>query len=92
MILRSPKESYKVCVGMPVICTANIKEMHMYNSEQYTIEEMDSQTVTVNKMKFNHDEFKQWFTLAFCITVYRYQGDKIDTHYKLLDTYDKFTQ
>ena len=79
------KELYKVCAGMPVICTANIKEMHMYNSEQYTIEDMDSQTVTVNKMKFKHDEFKQWFTLAFCITVYRYQGDKIDTHYNIYD-------
>ena len=81
----SPKESYKVCVGMPVICTANIKDMNMYNSEQYTIEDMDSQTVTVNKMKFKHDEFRQWFTLAFCITVYRYQGDKIDTHYNIYD-------
>ena len=81
----SPKESYKVCVGMPVICTANIKEMNMYNSEQYTIEKMDVSTVTINKMQFTHDEFKQSFTLAFCITVYRYQGDKIDTHYNIYD-------
>jgi len=79
------KELYNVCVGMPVICTANIKEMNMYNSEQYTIEKMDESTVTINKMQFTHDEFKQSFTLAFCITVYRYQGDKIDTHYNIYD-------
>ena len=81
----SPKETYKVCAGMPVICTTNIKEHAMYNSEQYIIERMNSSEVTINKKVFTHDEFKLYFTLAFCITVYRYQGDKIDEHYNIYD-------
>ena len=38
-----------------------------------------------DEITLKHDEFKQLFTLGFCVTVYKYQGDKIKTHYNIYE-------
>ena len=80
-------ETYRVCAGTPVICTDNLKERGMFNSQRYTIRSANSRYVTIeeNGEKFETDVFRRKFNLAFCITVYKYQGDDIDSHYNILD-------
>lgn len=81
------KETYKLCNGMPVMCTDNIKKQNMMNSEQYTIQEIDSDKVLIkeNNVVFPLKEFKEKFILAFCVTVHKYQGGEINTHYNIFD-------
>ena len=81
-------ETYKVCDEMPVICTDNMKDRKMYNSQHYTIKKITTEGVTIaeNNEKFEMDEFRKCFNLAFCVTVYKYQSDDIDTvHYNIFD-------
>ena len=35
------KEEYKVCAGTPVICIDNMKDRGMFNSQQFTIKDMN---------------------------------------------------
>jgi hypothetical protein len=70
---------------MPVICTKNIKEHKMYSSEKYTIEDITDKHVIINSVSFKMKEFQSWFTLGFCVTVYKYQGGTIDEPYNIFD-------
>ena len=82
------KEVYKVCADTPVICIDNMKDRGMFNSQQFTVKSIDINSVTIkeNDQKFSMDDFRKKFNLAFCITVYKYQGAEIDQHYNILDT------
>ena len=82
------KEEYKVCAGTPVICIDNMKDRGMFNSQQFTIKDISINGVSIkeNDQKFSLDEFRKKFNLAFCMTVYKYQGAEIDQHYNIFDT------
>ena len=93
------KEEYKVCQGMPVICTVNIPKRSMYNSEIYALNsikracelrpegankgEKGNVFVLNNGQEFDQNEFCKSFTLAYGVTVYKYQGGSIDKHYNI---------
>ena len=81
------KEEYKVCAGTPVICTDNMKDRGIFNSQMFTVKKFSGNSVIIkeNGEKFALDEFKKKFNLAFCITVYKYQGAEIEEHYNILD-------
>lgn len=81
------KETYKVCNGMPVMCIDNIKQHDMMNSEQYTIQDINNDRVIIkeNNIIFPITEFKEKFMLVFCVTVHKYQGGEINTHYNIFD-------
>ena len=87
-IYNGAKEIYKVCAGTPVICIDNMKDRSMYNSQQFTIKDININGVTIkeNDQKFSLDDFRKKFNLAFCMTVYKYQGAEIDQHYNIFDT------
>lgn len=70
-----------------VVCTDNMKDKNMFNSQQYTIRSVTNDKVVIkeNKEEFTMDDFRKNFNLAFCITVYKYEGDEIDTHYNIWD-------
>ena len=82
------RESYKVCVGMPLLATQNLKDEEIFNTMEFKLEDI--------RRKHEH-EFKvngQWFSLsvfscsfvpAFCVTVYKFQGCDIDEHYNIFD-------
>ena len=82
------KEEYKICDGTPVICIDNMKDRKMFNSQQFTVKSINKNGVRIkeNNEKFSIDDFRKKFNLAFCITVYKYQGAEIDQHYNIFDT------
>jgi len=58
----------------------------MYNSQIFKIKSINESIVKLdNDIEFPIEEFQQNFTLAFCITVYRYQGGDINEPYNIYD-------
>lgn len=90
---QSKEETYKCFVGMPVMCTQTIKKYNMCNSQKFVIEEITDKYVIVNGQQFTIVPtkgeycFGYCFVPAYCVTVYKYQGDKIDKPYNVLDAY-----
>ena len=82
------KEEYKIRAGTSVTCIDNMKDRGMFNSQQFTIESISSKDVKIkeNGQTFSLDDFRKKFNLAFCITVYKYQGAEIGLHYNIFDT------
>ena len=98
---KSQIEKYKVCEGMPVICTQNMKPKNMFNMMEFTIDEiLDTAPFSfaedynefrdfkfrINNEVFDNNEFRSNLLPNFCNTVYKYQGGKIDEHYNIWDT------
>ena len=85
------EEPYKCFVGMPVMCTQNMPNYKMYNSQKFTIEKITNDIITVHGNKFTIDyvkgkyNFGNCFVPAYCVTVYKYQGGKIEQNYNILD-------
>lgn len=83
---KSQIEKYHVCVGMPVICTQNMKSKNMFNMMKFKIEEIYGDLMfRINNEDFDKNEFRSNFLPNFCNTVYKYQGGKIDEHYNIWD-------
>lgn len=88
---KSQIEKYKVCIGMPVIATQNMKKHEMYNMMEFTLDkiykdEHDISEFEINNETFTKNEFRENFLPNICNTVYKYQGGKIDEHYNIYDT------
>ena len=80
---------------MKVYATTNIKDREIYNTMDFDIEGIRSDTDDSGKpvKKFlinrNHwfdsDEFTKSFNPGFCVTVYKYQGGEINEQYNIFD-------
>ena len=79
------KEKYRVCVGMPIIATQNIKDKKIFNTMEFEIEDMNGNLFKVNNEWFGTGEFSESFIPSFCVTVYKYQGCDINEHYNIHD-------
>ena len=71
------KGEYKVCAGTPVTCTDNMKDRSLFNSQQFTVKEINTNGVIIkeNDQKFCLDDFNQ-----FEIHRYRKLKGKIYIH------------
>ena len=80
-------EHYKVAVEMPILVTQNLKKEETYNMMEFEIEEMNitEREFKINDIWFEVNDFRKSFILAFCCTVYKYQGADIKEHYNILD-------
>ena len=89
-------ETYKVCTGMPVLATTNIKDKDIYNTMEFTIEDIqnnncesnkrqDDKKFMINEEWFDIKEFSESFIPSFCVTVYKYQGADINEPYNIYD-------
>ena len=89
-------ETYKVCTGMPVLATTNIKDKDIYNTMEFTIEDIqnnncesnrrqDNKKIMINEEWFDIKEFSESFIPSFCVTVYKYQGADINEPYNIYD-------
>ena len=81
----SSTELYKICKGMPVIATCNLKEHGIFNMMEFTLEDMDDKRFLINNTWLDKDVFTNSFIPGFCSTVYRYQGATIDESYTIHD-------
>jgi hypothetical protein len=83
------KEAYDVCIGMPVMASANLYEHKIYNSNRAVIIDITDKEVEIchnhKNVKFSYYNFKNSFTLAFCMTTSKYQSDCIDNHYNIYE-------
>ena len=87
-------EVYKVCVGMSVFATTNIKKMEIYNTMEFAIEGIQDgfnelnenvKQFLIGKHWFDLKEFAKSFIPGFCVTVYKYQGAEINEPYNIYD-------
>lgn len=84
-------EKYKVCEGMPVIATTNMKNYEMCNMMEFETENINKDGngvlyFIVNKQQFTMQEFRKSFLPNFCNTIYKYQGGTINEPYNIWDT------
>ena len=79
------KEEYKVCVGMPVIATENIKEHKIFNTMEFLVEDITEDSFWISGQEFDLKTFSQCFVPSFCITVHKCQGADINEHYNIYD-------
>ena len=99
---KSQIEKYNVCVGMPVICTVNMKKRNMFNMMEFTIDEMldtapfsftenydDSKIISSKLIMRNliKTSFEAVFYQISVTQFTKYQGGKIDKHYNIYDTH-----
>lgn len=80
------KETYKVCPEMPILATKNLKEMNIFNTTEFVIEEIQDESFKVHNQSFDKKEFSESFIPAFRVTVYKYQGADINEPYNIYDT------
>ena len=79
------KETYKVCLNMPLLATQNLKDKDIYNTMEFVVEDMNDRSFKVNNEWFEIGEFSESFIPSFCVTVYKYQGADIGEHYNVHD-------
>ena len=78
-------ETYKVCIGMPVLATANIKDKEIFNTMEFVIEDINDINFKINSEWYCAAEFSNNFIPSFCVTVYKYQGADIHEPYNIYD-------
>ena len=73
---------------MPIIATTNLKEKNIYNKMKFKIRSIkgDGKPIfLINGQEFTEEEFSKLFIPSFCLTVCKYQGGEIYTHYNISD-------
>ena len=83
------RESYKVCVGMPLLATQNLKDDEIFNTMEFKLQDIrrkGEHEFKVNGKWYGLSVFANSFIPAFCVTVYKFQGCDIDEHYNIFDT------
>ena len=79
------KEGYKVCAGMPVIATDNLKDREIFNTMEFLVESISEDTFEIDGQQFDLKTFSQSFIPSFCVTVHKYQGVDINEPYNIFD-------
>ena len=79
------KETYKVCVDMPVMATENIKEHKIFNTMEFLVEDVSEDSFWINGVEFDLKTFSRCFIPSFCVTAHKCQGADIDEPYNIYD-------
>ncbi|XP_068704713.1 uncharacterized protein [Montipora foliosa] len=79
------KEEYKVCAGMPVIATDNIKERKIFNAMEFLVESVTEDCFWINGEEFDYKMFSRCFIPSFCVTSHKCQGADINEPYNIYD-------
>ena len=85
MYFMKDKCKYKVNVGTPVIALENLKKEKIYNNEIFDVVKVGDKIALSNGMSLDKKAFCKYFSMAYCVTVYKYQGGEIDEEYKIHD-------
>lgn len=78
----------KIYIDMPIICIKTNKIDKIYNSERFTITNIDkdNETITLNDNRvISFLTYENYFDMAFCFTVYKIQGATINEPYQIYD-------
>lgn len=69
--------------GIPVICNVNSKEYKINKGELHIIESVGTMIKIVDGKEFDLEYFSKNFSIGFCVTVHRMQGDEIQNDYNI---------
>ena len=78
-------EEYKVCVGMPVMATENLKDHEIFNTMEFLVESVSEDYFEIDGQEFDLCTFSKCFIPSFCITVHKCQGADIKEPYNVFD-------
>jgi ATP-dependent exoDNAse (exonuclease V) alpha subunit len=90
-IYNKKTQHVKIFKGMPIVAYRNIQKEHIFNSEVYTIESIDTNAKTFtfkveDEVKtYQVDQFKNTFYPGFCITAHVSQGCTFNSKYTIWD-------
>ena len=75
-------------VGMKVVCNVNDKKNNLWNSKFYWIKSISGKKIQVIDIESEDQQVSEWiskskFAPAYALTVYRYQGSKIDEPFNI---------
>ena len=81
---------YKVAAGMQMLVTHSMRNKHMLNMQQCTIDKISENydgnlKFTGDNKILSHSEFRESFMPACCVTVYKYIGGTINKDYNIYD-------
>ena len=79
------KEEYKVCTGMPVMATENMKDREIFNTMEFLVESISEDLFEIDGQDFDYKTFSQSFIPSFCVTVHKCQGADINEPYNIYD-------
>jgi ATP-dependent exoDNAse (exonuclease V) alpha subunit len=83
--------------GMPIIARKNSKDLDIFNNETFMIKEIrHTKSIIIiededqKKIEINFEDFQYLFYVAYCITVYKSQGQSFNHPYSIheWDRYD----
>ncbi len=74
--------------GMPIICRINNEEMKLINNQRFKIIKLGVFTITIEDdkgggMDINHNEYQNYFLVAYATTIHSSQGMSIDAPYTI---------
>ena len=71
------------------MATRNIRVKNIYDTMEFVIEKIENYgkdyVFQLDNERFNEEDFPKSFIPSFCLTVYKYQGDKIICDYNIYD-------
>ena len=84
-------QDVKLCAGTPIIARINMKDLELFNNEQYIIKQIKPKTEIAqvqiedgkHKLDIPFKDFQRLFYPAYCITVHASQGDTFDHKYTI---------
>lgn len=79
------KETYDICIGTPVLATCNLKDRCIYNTCEFSVQDIKDNQFMIKDEWFALNEFEHSFIPAYCVTVYKLQGCTIDEPYNIWD-------
>ncbi|XP_068692468.1 uncharacterized protein [Montipora foliosa] len=78
-------EEYKVCAGMPVMATENMKDREIFNTMEFEIQSVSEDLFEIDGQEFDLCTFSKSFIPSFCVTVHKCQGVDIKEPYNIHD-------
>jgi ATP-dependent exoDNAse (exonuclease V) alpha subunit len=84
-------QDVKLCAGTPIIARINMKDLELFNNEQYIIKQIKPKTEIVqvqiedgeHKLDIPFKDFQRLFYPAYCITVHSSQGSTFNDKYTI---------
>ena len=77
--------------GMPVVCHTTNKKLRILNSQTFTIDSVNTESLMLRSgedtFQINTKDFHKFYYLGFCLTIHASQGESFSDRYTIYDWY-----
>ena len=77
--------------GMPVVCHTTNKKLRILNSQTFTIDSVNTESLVLRSgedtFQINTKDFHKFYYLGFCLTIHASQGESFSDRYTIYDWY-----